>query len=257
MSAPNLSCEGRVALITGGKGGIGSVVSEALARAGAHVAITDLSVDDEPTISLKSTIQELGKRFLAIQANITKKQDMQNAIARVVDEFGTIDILVNTPALIVRNVPLVDVSEGDWDKVVDTKIKGYFLSSQAVAKVMMRQRRGSIVNFSGTLGIKISWGRTAYHIAQAGAITLTKVLAYELGQYNIRTNAVAPGFVEDTPFSEVVRKDPEFLRSSEPEVPLGRLVTREEIANLVVFLASDASSFITGQTILLDGGALL
>jgi NAD(P)-dependent dehydrogenase (short-subunit alcohol dehydrogenase family) len=83
------------------------------------------------------------------------------------------------------------------------------------------------------------------------------VLAYELGQYNIRANAVAPGFVEDTPFSEVVRKDPEFLRSSEPEVPLGRLVTREEIANLVVFLASDASSFITGQTILLDGGALL
>jgi 3-oxoacyl-[acyl-carrier protein] reductase len=174
-----------------------------------------------------------------------------------VDEFGTIDILVNTPALIVRNVPLVDVSEGDWDKVVDTKIKGYFLSSQAVAKVMMRQRRGSIVNFSGTLGIKISWGRTAYHIAQAGAITLTKVLAYELGQYNIRTNAVAPGFVEHTPFSALVRKDPEFLRSSEPEVPLGRLVTREEIANLVVFLASDASSFITGQTILLDGGALL
>jgi NAD(P)-dependent dehydrogenase (short-subunit alcohol dehydrogenase family) len=178
-------------------------------------------------------------------------------IERVVDELGTIDVLVNTPALIVRNIPLVDVNENDFDKVVNTKVKGYFLSCQAAAKVMIKKKRGSIINFSGTLGIKMTWGRTAYHIAQSGAITLTKVLAYELGEYNIRANAVAPGYVEDTPFSAAVRKDPEFLKSSEPEAKLGRLVTPIEIANLIVYLASDTSSFITGQTILLDGGALL
>ena len=254
MSIPGFSLEGKVAIVTGGKRGIGKAIALAFAEAGADVVVCSRRVEDGGLLAVADQIQRLGRRSLAIQADVSEKTDIDNLVQRVVDEFGVIDILVNNAAMNIR-VPLLELREDGWDKIMNTDLKGYYLCSQAVGKIMVAQRKGNIINMASRVALKARKNIGAYCIAKAGVVMLTRVLALELGSYNIRVNAIAPSVVK-TKFSEVLWDEPEKLKKIEAEVPLGYLAEPSDVVGSALFLASDASSYITGHTIIVDGGQL-
>jgi NAD(P)-dependent dehydrogenase (short-subunit alcohol dehydrogenase family) len=243
---------GKVAIITGARQGIGKAIALALAQAGADIAICDRVIEDGELNAVAEEVKRLGRRSLAVQADITQKAEVDGLVKRVVDEFGVIDILVNNAAMNIR-APLLELREDGWDRVINTDLKGYFLCSQAVGKRMVEQKRGNIINIASTAAIKAAPEMGAYCIAKAGVVMLTRVLAVELAKYNIRVNAIAPYMVK-TKFSQPLWSDPETLKQLESEIPLGRLAEPGDIIGSVLFLASDASSYITGHTIIVDGG---
>jgi NAD(P)-dependent dehydrogenase (short-subunit alcohol dehydrogenase family) len=252
MSVPNYSLQGKVAIVTGGSRGIGRAIALGFAEAGADVAVASrTSADLEKAVK---EIEAKGRRALAVQTNIAVKSEVDNMVAKTLDKFGTIDILVNNAAINVMR-PLVDLREDGWDKVMNVDLKGYFLCSQAAAKVMMDKKRGNIINIVSTGAAKAAPGLGAYSIAKAGVVMLTKLLAVELASSNIRANAIGPYLVK-TAFSQPMWSNPELLKSLEASIPLGRIAEAEDVASVAVFLASDASCYITGQTIFLDGGTL-
>jgi len=244
--------QGKVAIVTGGRRGIGEAIALALAEAGADIAICDRVVEDGELKAVAEEVQRLGRRSLAVRTDITQKADVDSMVQRVVDEFGVIDILVNSAAMNIR-APLLELGEDGWDRVINTDLKGYYLCSQAVGKRMVEQKRGSIINIASTAAIKAAAEMGVYCIAKAGVVMLTRVLALELAQYNIRVNAIAPYMVK-TKFSQPLWGDPETLKQLESEIPLGRLAEPGDIVGSALFLASDASSYITGHTIIVDGG---
>lgn len=252
MGVPSLPLPGKVAIVTGGRRGIGKAIALALAEAGADIAICDRVIEDGEVKAVADKVQQLGRRSLAVRADITQKADVDSLVQRVVDEFGVIDILVNNAAMNIR-APLLELGEDGWDRVIDTDLKGYYLCSQAVGKRMVDQKGGNIINIASTAAIKAAPEMGAYCIAKAGVVMLTRVLALELAQYNIRVNAIAPYMVK-TKFSQPLWGDPETLKQLESEIPLGRLAEPGDIIGSVLFLASDASSYITGHTIIVDGG---
>ncbi len=252
MGVPSFPLPGKVAIVTGGRRGIGEAIALALAEAGADIAICDRVVEDGELEAVAGEVQQLGRRSLAVRADITQKADVDSMVQRVVDEFGVIDILVNSAAMNIR-APLLELREDGWDRVINTDLKGYYLCSQAVGKRMVEQKRGSIINIASTAAIKAAAEMGAYCIAKAGVVMLTRVLALELAQYNIRVNAIAPYMVK-TKFSQPLWGDPETLKQIESEIPLGRLAEPGDIVGSALFLASDASSYITGHTIIVDGG---
>ena len=252
MGVTSFPLQGKVAIVTGGRRGIGEAIALALAEAGADIAICDRVVDDGELEAVAEEVQRLGRRSLAVQADITNKADVDSMVQRVVDEFGVIDILVNSAAMNIRAL-LLELGEDGWDRVINTDLKGYYLCSQAVGKRMVEQKRGSIINIASTAAIKAAAEMGAYCIAKAGVVMLTRVLALELAQYNIRVNAIAPYMVK-TKFSQPLWGDPETLKQLESEIPLGRLAEPGDIVGSALFLASDASSYITGHTIIVDGG---
>ena len=252
MGLPSLLLPGKVAIITGGRRGIGRAIALALAEAGADIAICDRVIEDGELKAVAEEIQRLGRRSLAVQADITKKADVDGLVQRVMGEFGAIDILVNNAAINIK-APLLELREDGWDRVIDTDLKGYYLCSQAVGKIMVDQKRGNIINIASTAAIKAAVEMGAYCIAKAGVVMLTKVLALELAKYHIRVNAIAPYMVK-TKFSQPLWSDPQTLKQIESEIPLGRLAEPSDIIGAVLFLASDASSYITGHTIIVGGG---
>ena len=254
MGIPGFSLEGKVAIVTGGKRGIGEAIALAFAEVGADVAVCSRRVEDGDLLAVADQIQRLGRRSLAIQTDVSKKSDIDKLVQRVVDEFGVIDILVNNAAMNIM-VPLLELREDGWDKIMNTDLKGYYLCSQAVGKLMVEQRRGNIINIASRAALKASNNVGAYCIAKAGVVMLTRVLALELGGYNIRVNAIAPSVVK-TKFSEVLWDNTEKLNKIEDEVPLGYLAEPSDVVGSALFLASDASSYITGHTIIVDGGQL-
>jgi NAD(P)-dependent dehydrogenase (short-subunit alcohol dehydrogenase family) len=243
---------GKVAIVSGGRRGIGKAIALALAGAGADIAVCDRVVDDGELEAVAEEVKRLGRRSLALQADITQKADVDSMVQRVVAEFGVIDILVNNAAMNIR-APLLELREDGWDKVIDTDLKGCYLCSQAAGKQMVEQKGGSIINIASTAAVKAAPEMGAYCIAKAGVVMLTRVLALELAQYNIRVNAIAP-FMVKTKFSQPLWSDPETLKQIEAGIPLGRLAEPGDIIGSVLFLASDASAYITGHTIILDGG---
>ena len=252
MGVPSLPLPGKVAIVTGGRRGIGKAIALALAEAGVDIAICDRVIEDGEVKAVADEVQQLGRRSLAVRADITHKADVDSLVQRVVDEFGVIDILVNNAAMNIR-APLLELGEDGWDRVIDTDLKGYYLCSQAVGKRMVDQKGGNIINIASTAAIKAAPEMGAYCIAKAGVVMLTRVLALELAQYNIRVNAIAPYMVK-TKFSQPLWGAPETLKQIESEIPLGRLAEPGDIIGSVLFLASDASSYITGHTIIVDGG---
>ena len=254
MSVPTLSLVNNTAIITGGKRGIGKAIALAFAEAGADVAVCSRTVEDGELGAVAKQIQGLGRRSLALQTDISKKADVDNLVQRVMDEFGVIDILVNNAGIIVR-APLLGHSEEDWDKVIDTNLKGYYLCSRAIGKKMVERKKGNIINIASDQAIKGRPGSPAYAISKAGVVMLTRGLARELASYNIRVNAIAPGAVR-TKMSERTWSDPERLKQAEANIPLGRVAEPSDIASVALFLASDASRHITGDTIVVDGGFL-
>ncbi len=254
MSLPSFSLEGKVAIVTGGKRGIGKAIALGFAEAGANVVVCGRVIEDGELPAVADQIQRLGRRSLAIKADIAKKSDVDNLVERVMDEFGVIDILVNNAAVIIRK-PFLEHSEDDWDRTIDIDLKGYYLCSQAVGRRMVEQRKGNIINMTSQLAFKTWANLGVYCIAKAGVVMLTRVLARELGSYNIRANAIAPSSVK-TEINRATWSDPERLKGVESTIPLGgrSLAEPSDIVGAALFLASDASSYITGHTILVDAG---
>lgn len=252
---PSFSLKGKVAIITGGKRGIGKAIALGFAEAGADVASCSRTIEDGQLQALAEEIQRLGRRSLAIQADVTQKTDVDNMVQQVVSEFGKIDILVNNAGIMIRK-PLLELSEEEWDATLDINLKGYFLCSQAVGKIMVAQKQGNIINIASEQGIRAFGGRGAYPMSKAGVFMLTRVLARELASYNIRVNGIAPGIVK-TEMSRTLWSDPEELKRVETMIPLGRLAEPDYMVGAAIFLASDASSYMTGHTVMVDGGRTL
>ncbi len=252
MSMTSFSLEGQVAIVTGGGTGIGRSIALEFAKSGADVVVTSRKLANLEKVAEEVTA--LGRRSLAIPADITNKVDVDNLVQRVMDEFSGIDILVSNAGIVVR-APLLETPEDEWDKVIDTNLKGYYLCSQVVGKRMVEQKRGNIINIASTSSFEMSEGEGPYCISKAGVVMLTKVLAFELAHYNIRANAIAPGWVKTNP-NEVYWSDPETYKQITAKIPMGRWAEPSEIASVALFLASDASSYMTGHTIVVDGGFL-
>ncbi len=255
MSIPTFSLEGKVALITGGRRGIGKTFALAFAEAGADVAVCDYMDEGGELEAVERGIKEFGRKALTIKADIRLKADVENMVKETVDKLGTIDILVNN-AGIAGPSPIVDTDEEFWDSIIDTHIKGYFLCSQAAAKIMIPRQKGNILNMGSISGMVAQPpGTTAYDVAKAGVIMLTQGLARELAPYNIRVNAICPWIIE-TKLSVRIRTDPELSKDALARTPLRRWGKTTDLVGAALFLASDASSWVTGQHLVVDGGFL-
>ncbi len=252
MTAPKLSLEGKIAIVSGASRGIGRAIALGFAEAGADVVVCSRTLPDLEKVA--EEIRVLGRRSLAVEVNIAVKGEVDNLVQTTIKEFGTIDILVNNAAInIMRS--LIDLREDGWDKVMNVGLKGYFLCSQAAAKVMMERKSGNIINMASSAATKAAPALGAYSIAKAGVVMLTKVLALELARYNIRVNAIGPSLVR-TGFSQPLWGNPDVLKGIEAGIPVGRIAETEDIVGVALFLASDISSYITGQTIYADGGTM-
>ncbi len=252
MSLPDFSLAGRVALVTGGRRGIGRTIALTFAEAGADVALCDLVLEDGQLQSVTREIRDFGRRSLFARADTSRKKDVDDLVEKVIGEFGRIDVLVNNAGISI-NSPILDMSEEDWDRTLDIDLKGYFLCSQAVGRRMVEQKSGAIINLASQFAFRVTAGMGAYSIAKAGVVMLTRSLAQELGKFGIRANAIAPGMVK-TEINQARRSHPGELARIESAIPLGRIAEPDDLVGAALFLASEASRYITGQTLLVDGG---
>ncbi len=251
MNTDYLSLEGKVAIVTGGSRGIGKAIALTLADAGADVVVSSRKLVDLELVA--EEIRGLGRRSLAVAAHVRESEDIRNLVEKAKNEFGRIDILVNNAATNPAMGPLVDMEEKMYDQIMNTNLKGYTLLSQLVAKQMISQGGGSIVNISSVLGVTPDKGLGLYCISKAGIIMLTKAMAKELGEYNIRVNGIAPGVIQ-TRFSQALWEDEQLMKEELKNTPLKRIAQPEEVGRTALYLASDASAYVTGQTIVMDGG---
>jgi NAD(P)-dependent dehydrogenase (short-subunit alcohol dehydrogenase family) len=242
---------GKVALVTGGGKGIGRAIALGLAEAGADIVLASRKLPDLEAVAQE--ISRLGKRALPVVANLRRTSEIDALVQKAVGEFGHIDILVNNSATNLGYGSVFDIDEKFWDVVMELNLKACFFLSLSVARMMRERGGGAIINVASQGGIRPSLGLGAYSISKAGLIMLTQVLAQEWGQYKIRVNTIAPGTVR-TKFSEVRWKNPEVSKLLVKDLALRRFGEPDEMANAAIFLASDASSYMTGQTIALDGG---
>jgi len=256
VCAVSLSLSGKVAIVTGSKRGVGQAIALAFAEAGADVAVCDVVIEDGELEAVAKEIQRLGRRSLAVQVDIRRKADVDNMVQKVVDEFGHIDILVNNAAILGDKCPLLEFPENDYDRIVDVDLKGAFLCSQAVGRRMVAQKGGNIINIASVDAIRPSLKSSPYSAAKAAVVMLTKSLAAELGCHNVRANAIAPGWVQ-TEMTRIRWSTPENLQQIEAGIPLGRIAQPGDIAAVALFLASDAAGYVTGHTLVADGGASL
>lgn len=244
-----LSLNGKTALVTGGSRGIGRSIALILADLGADVAITYASSVDAAN-AVKEEMESYGRRAKALQADAVSYEKAEGVVSEVTDDWEKLDILVNN-AGITRDNLILRMNEEQWDQVLDTNLKSVFNYSKAVAKPMMRNRGGSIINISSVVGLNGNAGQSNYAASKAGIIGFTKSYAKELASRNIRANVVAPGYITTEMTGEL---DDDILEGIQNETPLGRPGEAKEIAHTVAFLASDLSSYITGETIRVDGG---
>ena len=244
--------EGKVALITGAARGIGKSIALAFAAEGADIAFTDLNID-EVAEATKSELEALGAKVLAIASNAADFEASHKVVSDVMAEFGHIDVLVNN-AGITKDTLMVRMTEAQWDAVLNVNLKSAFNFIHAVSPVMMRQRGGSIINISSVVGVHGNAGQCNYASSKAGMIGLAKSIVKELGSRGVRANAVAPGFI----LTEMTASLPEeALKAWNEAIPLRRGGTPEEVAKVCLFLASDLSSYVSGQVLQVDGGMLM
>ena len=246
-----MELKGKVALITGGAQGIGKEIALAFANAGADLVLCD--VNDDALEKASSEIREKGVDALPLKADVTNADDVENVIAKSLDKYNRIDILINN-AGITRDGLLVRMSEEDWDLVLKVNLKGVFLFSKAVAKPMMKQRSGRIINIASIIGIMGNAGQANYSASKGGVIALTKTTAKEMAKRGITCNAIAPGFIQTAMTDKL---SPEVRESMQKLIPLERLGDPKDIANAALFFASDRASYITGQVLTVDGGMVM
>ncbi|MFC4387366.1 3-oxoacyl-[acyl-carrier-protein] reductase [Gracilibacillus marinus] len=243
---------GKVALVTGGSRGIGSAIAKLYAQNGAKVAI-NYAGNDEKAQAVVDEIVANGGEAIKIKANVSDETEVKGMIKEVIGTFGQLDILVNN-AGITRDNLLMRMSEDDFDAVINTNLKGVFVCTKSVTRQMMKQRSGRIINVSSVVGISGNAGQANYVSAKAGVIGLTKTTAKELAQRNILVNAIAPGFIE-TDMTDQLTEDQKMQMLG--LIPLQKLGQAQDVANVALFLASDQSNYITGQTIQVDGGMVM
>ena len=243
--------ENKIAMVTGAARGIGQAIARQLAEDGADLALCDVKAEWlEETAAI---VRSMGRRAEAYAMNVAVAAEVGAVVAQAAGDFGRIDVLVNN-AGITRDNLLVRMSEEDWDAVIDVNLKGAFLATKAVAKYMMKQRSGSIVNIASVVGIMGNAGQANYTASKAGLIALTKTTAKELGSRNVRVNAVAPGYIRTAMTDKLTDQIKEAMMRL---VPLGRLGEPEDVAKAVAFLAGDNSAYVNGQTLTVCGGMVM
>ena len=241
--------EGKVAIITGAARGIGKAIALKFASEGANIAFTDLEID-ENGLATQAEIEALGVKAKGYASDAANFEETHTVVAEIVKDFGRVDILVNN-AGITKDGLMMRMGEGQWDAVLNVNLKSAYNFIHACTPVMMRQRSGNIINMSSVVGVHGNKGQANYSASKAGLIALAKSMAQELGSRGIRANAIAPGFI----ISDMTAKLPEEVRAEWcKKIPLRRGGTVEDIANVATFLASDLSSYVSGQVIQVDGG---
>lgn len=247
----SIDLSGKVAIVTGAARGIGQAIAELLATAGADIAVCDLKAEWLSETAQKVTAKN--RKVLSLEVDVSKAADVEKAVAKVVETYGHVDILINN-AGITRDNLLVRMSEEDWDAVISVNLTGTFLFTKAVARPMIKQRSGVIVNIASIIGLIGNAGQCNYAASKAGIIALTKATARELAAKSIRVNAIAPGFIE-TKMTENLTE--ETRKKMAENIPLARLGKPIDVANAVLFLSSDASSYITGHVLTVSGGMVM
>ena len=246
----DFSLKGKVALITGASRGIGEAAAIGLAQAGADLAIASRKLPDLERVA--ATIAKTGRKCLPVAAHVGRMEEISNLVKKVVDQFGKIDILVNNAATNPTMAQALDVDERGWDAIMNLNLKGLFFLSQAVARVMKEKGGGRIINVSSIAGISPDM-LPIYSISKAAVIMATKVMAMQWAQYKIQANCIAPGLTK-TKFSEALWNNPDILKHAMASTPMMRVGDPEEMVGAILYFASDASSYVTGQVIAIDGG---
>ncbi|NIS59270.1 MAG: glucose 1-dehydrogenase [Proteobacteria bacterium] len=245
---------GRLAVVTGGSRGIGFAIAEGLASSGALVVIGATS--SEGTEAAAAKIRAEGGQVKSIAVDVGKRDSVQDMVAQIVKDSGQIDILVNCAGIIVRK-PIEEITDGEWDSIMDVNLRGVFLCSQIVGREMIKRKQGKIINISSNIARVLQPGRGIYAVSKAGVSHLTKVMALEWAPYNINVNAIAPAPTITALNRKYFEEHPEDLKERLRSIPLGRLGDPQDYVGTAILLASRASDFITGQTIYVDGGSIL
>lgn len=241
--------KGKNAVVTGAARGIGRAIAIRFAQEGANVAFTDLAVDDNAK-EVEKIINDSGVKGKAYASDASNFSETEKVVSEIIKDFGTMDILVNNAGITMDTI-LIKMTEEKWDKVININLKSVFNFTKAVQMTMLKQRSGSIINISSVVGVSGNAGQANYSASKAGIIGFTKSVAREMGSRNVRCNAVAPGYI----ISEMTNKLPEEVKKQwEDQIPLKRGGTPEDVADAVLFLASDLSSYVTGQVLGVCGG---
>lgn len=247
-----MNLKDKVALITGGSRGIGRGIALELARNGVNIAISYVN-NVEKAMEAVEKIKSYGVKAIAVKANVSVEEEVDQMIKKVEEELNTIDILVNNAGVTKDNL-IIRMKSEDWDEVMDINLKGTFLCTKAVSRIMMKKRYGKIINITSVVGIMGNAGQSNYSASKAGVIGFTKSMAKELASRGIRVNGIAPGFIE-TDMTDVLKD--EIKDTMLNAIPLNSFGNTKDIANLVVFLSSERSDYITGQIINVDGGLVM
>lgn len=247
-----MKLQGKVAIVTGARKGIGEAVSLSLAREGADLVLVSRSIQEDDGIA--AAARDLGRRVLVKQVDVGNRAQVGEMVQETLDQFGRVDVLFNN-AGITKPAMLWKMTEEAWDDIIRINLTGTFYCLQAVAAPMMEQKSGSIINITSSAGLLGTVGQVNYTAAKGGVYALTKSAAKELARYNIRVNSIAP--MAETDMTATIAKDPKFMEKYLERIPMGRFGQPEEIGPIVVFLASEDSSYITGQTICVDGGMVM
>ncbi len=252
MDCSHLSFENKVVMVTGGSRGIGESIALAFADAGADIILASRKLEDLEKVAEK--VRGMGRKAICIPTHAKKSEDLQNLVDKSMEEFGRIDILVNNAATNPAMGDIVDTDEKVFSHIIDTNLKGYFLLSKLVGKIMQTQKSGNIINISSAGGVSPAAGLGPYCVSKAGINMLTKQMAMELGPHNVRVNAIAPRIVK-TGFSEALWSNDKLMAKEFKTTPLKVVATPEEIAQGALYLASSATNYMTGHIMVINGGA--
>ncbi len=249
-----IDLSGKVAVVTGAGRGIGAAIATAFARSGADLIIAD--IDRDGAREMAKRMEALGRRALSVQADVASTSDVDRLFSAVQAEFGGVDILINNAGMWFRK-PFLEISEAEWDNVLSVNLKGTFMCSQRAARMMLAKKSGCIINIASQAGIFYSRGQgTHYAASKAAIIQLTRVLAFELGPFSIRINAIAPGGINTGSPTSTFQTEPHAAQKFVAFNPLGHRGESEDVAQAALFLASNMAAFITGQTLVVNGGGM-